>query len=109
MPTNKPRFMVTVSDETLRLVDEYRFKNQCRSQTQAINELINLGLAELDPQPTGGQKEKPVTMDGLDGADLEFMKVFDALSPQNQRLFLGIGALILQEQEMPPGSPGSSS
>lgn len=47
MPTDKPRFMVTVSPDVYRQIDEYRFFYKFRSQSQAINELIERGLNSL--------------------------------------------------------------
>lgn len=44
MPTDKPRFMVTVSQDVYQQIDEYRFFYKFRSQSQAINELIKRGL-----------------------------------------------------------------
>lgn len=46
--------------------------------------------------------DKPVELDGLTEEEREFMALWDQLTPANQRLFLGIGALILQEQQRSP-------
>lgn len=102
MPTGKPRLMITVSDEMRRQIDDYRFAHRCKSTSQALNELIERGIEVLNPQPTAEQAEQPVTMDELSELEVEFMETFDALTEQNQRLLLGIGALILQEQQKPP-------
>ncbi len=102
MPTQKPRFMVTVSEELLQQIDDYRFSQKCKTQTQAINELINLGIARLAPDLSTQTKKEPAALDGLSDKEREFIRVFQALSPSNQHLLLGIGALILQEQGKHP-------
>ncbi len=48
MPTDKPRFSITIDDELLKRVDDYRFENRCSNRTQAVLELIRLGLATSD-------------------------------------------------------------
>lgn len=48
MPTEKPRITITMSSEQLARIDDYRFGNKIRNQTQAILSLIELGLSDLD-------------------------------------------------------------
>ena len=48
MPTEKPRITITMSPEQLQEVDQYRFNNKLKNQTQAILSLIRTGLDELD-------------------------------------------------------------
>lgn len=47
MPTTNPRITFTVSDETMKAIDEYRFEHRMRNQTQAILSLIDLGFKAL--------------------------------------------------------------
>lgn len=88
--------MVTVPDDLYQQIDNYRFTHKCRSQTQAINELIQLGLQQL-----ADEKKEPVNPNELSSAENETLTILDGLSESNRRLLLGIGALILQEQEKP--------
>lgn len=44
MPTTNPRITIMVSDDLLKKIDEYRFSHRKKNQTQAIVELINIGL-----------------------------------------------------------------
>ena len=44
MPTLNPRITFTVSNETMKAIDEYRFSHRMRNQTQAILSLIDLGF-----------------------------------------------------------------
>ena len=48
MPTMNPRITFTVSDDMMKRIDEYRFDNRIKNQTQAIVALINSGLEALD-------------------------------------------------------------
>lgn len=47
MPTSNPRITFTVSDDMMSRIDEYRFDNRIKNQTQAIVTLLNRGLAEV--------------------------------------------------------------
>ena len=101
MPTRKPRFMVTVDEDLLAKIEDYRFNNRCKSQTQAINQLIDRGISVLMAD-IEAKKEEPVTMDGLGEDERRFIEVWRDLNPANQRLLLEIGAVILRAQETPP-------
>lgn len=48
MPTAKPRFSITVDNELLKRVEDYRFENRCPNRTQAVLELIRAGLDMSD-------------------------------------------------------------
>lgn len=50
MPTEKPRVTITVSEDQLKEIEDYRFSRKLRSQTQAINDLVRAGLEELKRQ-----------------------------------------------------------
>ncbi len=47
MPTEKPRYSITVDDEMLKEIDDFRFNNRYNSRSQATLELIRLGLEAL--------------------------------------------------------------
>lgn len=47
MPTNNPRFCITVSEEMLEEIDNYRFENRFNSRSQATVELIRMGIDAL--------------------------------------------------------------
>ena len=102
MPTQKPRFMVTVSDDMYEAINQYRFSNHFKSQTLAINDLISKGLESLASDNDTDIIIEPAFTDGLTEVETEYLNVFSELSPSNQRLLLGIGAVILQEQQRPP-------
>jgi len=47
MPTQNPRYCITVDDDLLRQIDDYRFENRYNSRSAATVELIRLGLEYL--------------------------------------------------------------
>lgn len=48
MPTEKPRVTITVTEEQLKEIEEFRYSNKMKNQTQAILSLVNAGLKELN-------------------------------------------------------------
>ena len=50
MPTEKPRFTITVTDEVLKEIDDFRYENRYPTRTQAINELFRIGIETLKKQ-----------------------------------------------------------
>lgn len=50
MPTEKPRFCITVDDEFLSQIDDYRFNNRYSSRSRATLDLIRMGLEALRAQ-----------------------------------------------------------
>lgn len=57
MATEKPRFCITVDDELLKEIDDFRFHNRFSSRSKATIELIRLGLAALKEKDCGISKE----------------------------------------------------
>lgn len=51
MPTEKPRMSITVPQELLDRIEDFRYENRISSQTKAIITLIGLGLDTLDTKP----------------------------------------------------------
>ena len=48
MPTEKPRYCITVDDETLKEIEDFRFENRYNSRSKATTlELIRMGLESL--------------------------------------------------------------
>ena len=44
MPTDKPRYSITVDEELLKKIDDFRFENRYTNRTQATVDLIRLGV-----------------------------------------------------------------
>ena len=47
MPTEKPRVTITVTEDQLKEIEEYRYGHKMKNQTQAILSLVRVGLDEL--------------------------------------------------------------
>ncbi len=62
MPTEKPRYCITVDNEMLKEIDDFRFDNRYNSRSQATLELIRIGLEALKEQEakkTQKNKQEP--------------------------------------------------
>lgn len=62
MPTKKPRITITMSEEQLGQIEEYRYEKRMKNQTQAILSLIEKGidvLASEDPSIIEAIKKAP--------------------------------------------------
>ena len=47
MPTEKPRFCITVDEELFKEIEDFRFENRYPSRSAATLELVRLGLQTL--------------------------------------------------------------
>lgn len=66
MPTEKPRYCITVDDELLKRIDDFRFENRYASRSAATLELIRLGMEQLEKEQAEAkkaQKNKPSQKD----------------------------------------------
>ena len=52
MATDKPRFTITLDNNMLEQVLEYKSQNRISTQSKAIQKLIELGMAGLSPTPS---------------------------------------------------------
>ena len=50
MPTEKPRYTITLDETMLKKIDDFRFENRYQSRTQATLELIRIGLEAIEKQ-----------------------------------------------------------
>ena len=48
MPTEKPRYTITVDEELLKKIDDFRFEKRYQSRTAATIDLIKLGVGEFE-------------------------------------------------------------
>lgn len=52
MATEKPRFTITMDEDLLGAVDDYKFENRIKNQSKAIVQLVRVALEELDRKGT---------------------------------------------------------
>lgn len=81
MPTEKPRVTITMSQEQLSKIDEYRFGHKIKNQTQAILSLIDVGLTDIFSE-SDKQKEKAPP---FSGEAMQIAKDYDFLDSVSQK------------------------
>jgi metal-responsive CopG/Arc/MetJ family transcriptional regulator len=54
MPTEKPRILITIEDDLLEKINDFRFDNRINSRSEAIHRLIEEGLKASE-----STKQKP--------------------------------------------------
>lgn len=47
-PNSKPTITITMDEDMIKTIDDYQFDNRIRSRSQAIKELIEKGILQLD-------------------------------------------------------------
>ena len=58
MPTDKPRYTITLDKEMLKAIDDFRFERRYPNRTQATLELIRLGMKALKKEQGESSTEK---------------------------------------------------
>jgi len=57
MPTEKPKILITLEDDLLTRIDDFRFENRINSRSEAIRRLIEAGIkASLPTKPQPKKK-----------------------------------------------------
>lgn len=47
MPTDKPRFTITMDEELYRKIEDFKFQYRYKNQTQAVLALIDMGIESI--------------------------------------------------------------
>ena len=71
MPTNKPRFTITIEEDLFQRIEDFKYEYRYKNQTQAVLALIEMGLSEMETT-----KKSPVINDG--GQDRELLKAYQS-------------------------------
>jgi len=58
MPTEKPRYTITLDEDMLKKIDDFRFENRFANRTQATLALIRIGMDALEKEQTEARKAK---------------------------------------------------
>lgn len=61
MPTEKPRYCITVDEELLKQIDDFRFENRYASRSAATLDLIRLGMEQLKKEQAEAKKAQKNT------------------------------------------------
>ena len=64
MSTDKPRYTITVDDDTFQKIENFRFENRFQSRSEATLELIKMGMDTLETatQQTGLPEKELLAM-----------------------------------------------
>ncbi len=82
MPTDKPRITITMSQEELKKINDYRYEHRLKNQTQAILSLVSLGLEEIAKKYPNSQDTAPET---YSKEEKELIESYRALSQYGQK------------------------
>ena len=80
MPTEKPRFTLTIDEETYQAIQDYQFENRMKSQTQAVLSLIKIGMDKLS------KTEKPAKEGELSEMDAEIIELLRSIPTESMQL-----------------------
>ena len=72
--TEKPRFSITLDDDLLIKVDDFRHDNRISTRSQAIVRLIEMGLDAVENPPVdtvGLPEDEQLLIDGYHAADIQ--------------------------------------
>ena len=56
MATQKPRYMISVTNEMFEQIEDFRFKNRFQTRSEATTALLKLGLEVLLKQQAEAEK-----------------------------------------------------
>jgi two-component sensor histidine kinase len=90
MPTKNPRITFTVSEETMKAIEDYKFSHRMKNQTQAILSLIDIGFKILE------DKEPIEPAEKLSDEDRQVLNVYHAADP----IYQGIALEILESHQV---------
>jgi len=51
MATDKPRILLTVDDNLLKRVDDFRFENRINTRSETLRRLLEEALAQYEKKP----------------------------------------------------------
>ncbi len=93
MPTMNPRITFTVSEETMKAIDDYKFSHRMKNQTQAILSLIDIGFKVLE------DKEPIEPAVKLSDEDREVLDAYHAADPVSRLYAMHILKMELPEKK----------
>ena len=81
MPTEKPRFTITVDPALMQEIEDYRYNHRIKNQTQAVISLMQRGLQEI-METEFSQPQQPVEQYSADKQQL--IDEYRSLNEQGQ-------------------------
>lgn len=77
MPTDKPRFTITVDAELDRAIEDYKYRTRAKNKTQAVIELMEIGMDSLMKELA--QKEKAPAPEGAEAKEVVSLEETNAV------------------------------
>lgn len=81
MPTDKPRFTITVDPALMQEIEDYRYNHRIKNQTQAVISLMQRGLQEI-METEFSQPQQPVKQYSAD--EQQLIDDYRSLNEQGQ-------------------------
>lgn len=81
MPTDKPRFTITVDPALMQKIEDYRYNHRIKNQTQAVISLMQRGLQEI-METEFSQPQQPVEQYSAD--ETQLIDDYRSLNEQGQ-------------------------
>lgn len=81
MPTDKPRFTITVDPALMQEIEDYRYNHRIKNQTQAVISLMQRGLQEI-METEFSQPQQPVEQYSAD--ETQLIDDYRSLNEQGQ-------------------------
>ena len=81
MPTDKPRFTITVDPALMQEIEDYRYNHRIKNQTQAVISLMQRGLQEI-METEFRQPQQPVEQYSAD--EQQLIDDYRSLNEQGQ-------------------------
>lgn len=95
MPTDRPRISLAVPEEQYQRIKNYQYDHRCRNQTEAVLELVTIGLETLLEQDED-EEEELVIVDARTQLMTDRYALLDDTDKTN--LYNIAGALLLQDK-----------
>jgi hypothetical protein len=51
MPTDKPKILLVLDNELFKQIDDFRFDNRIKSQSEAVRIILKAGLKSIKAKP----------------------------------------------------------
>lgn len=93
MPTMNPRITFTVSEETMKAIEDYKFSHRMKNQTQAILSLIDIGFKVLE------DKEPIEPAEKLSDEDRQVLDAYHSADPVSRLYAMHILEMKLPEKK----------
>lgn len=87
MPTDKQRFSITVDDSLYRKIEDFRFERRMKSQSKAVNALMEIGFDAL-------MNDKVSIGPSLSSFELSIVEKYNSLDAHGKKVI----DLILKEE-----------